>query len=190
MTAKEFMFGYSSSLMTLGNNFLPNWINFDKLGLIDRMYNFEGDYETVYNGQKLGLENIGLIEKYRGETKLPQWDSPCGDITGASDGTKFKGYTQPNDTHLFFRKSMCRAKKLNNKRRSTYQEPWIEDELVYNIDRKLSSYIPEKSSSLTAKELEVYMDSMVPLTDDIHKEHEHSQDEHEITNDQSVLVYD
>ncbi|XP_028136382.1 scavenger receptor class B member 1-like isoform X2 [Diabrotica virgifera virgifera] len=383
MTAREFMFGYSSSLMSLGNNFLPNWINFDKLGLIDRMYNFEGDYETVYTGQKLGLENIGLIEKYRGETKLPQWDSPCGDITGASDGTKFKGYTKPNDTHLFFRKSMCRAKKLirvnetvtnglkayvyhldpeaddngrvheynkcfckdpenckpkglldvrgcyygfpialsyphfldgneslsNNvigmkpdpklhksyfiiqpdsglplelavrfqinmhlgniktiancdrfdnmvlpllwtenrlyklpeflavrfrlylnvlpliekcmmmillgggvffflislyrfvkitKGRSKYQEPWIEDDLVLNIDRKLSSYIPEKSSSLTARELEVYMDSMVPLTDDIHREHEHSQNEHEhsqdehehhITHDQSALVY-
>ncbi|CAH1118615.1 unnamed protein product [Phaedon cochleariae] len=112
MTAREFMFGYSSTLMTLGNKFLPNWITFEKLGLIDRMYDFDGDYETVYNGQKLGLENIGLIEKYRGSTKIPQWDSPCGDISGSSDGTKFAGYIQPNDTLMFFRKSMCRAKKL------------------------------------------------------------------------------
>ncbi|XP_074039819.1 scavenger receptor class B member 1 isoform X2 [Leptinotarsa decemlineata] len=112
MTAKEFMFGYSSTLMTLGNSFMPSWIYFEKLGLIDRMYDFEGDYETVYNGQKLGLKNIGLIEKYRGSTKIPQWDSPCGDIMGASDGTKFPGYIEPNDTLLFFRKSMCRAKSL------------------------------------------------------------------------------
>nr|CAH7728595.1 unnamed protein product [Callosobruchus chinensis] len=112
MTAKEFMFGYSNALMTLGNSFMPNWIYFDKLGLIDRMYDFDGDYETVYDGQKLGLKNIGLIEKYRGSTKIPQWESPCGDVTGASDGTKFPGYIQPNDTLLFFRKSMCRAKSL------------------------------------------------------------------------------
>lgn len=79
------------------------------------MYDFDGDYETVYNGQKLGLKNIGLIEKYRGSTKIPQWDSPCGDITGASDGTKFSGYIKPNDTLLFFRKSMCRAKQLVSK---------------------------------------------------------------------------
>lgn len=37
MTAKEFMFGYESSLVTLGNNVMPNWISFDKLGLIDRV---------------------------------------------------------------------------------------------------------------------------------------------------------
>lgn len=37
MTAKEFMFGYKSALVTLGHNVLPSWIIFDKLGLIDRV---------------------------------------------------------------------------------------------------------------------------------------------------------
>lgn len=37
MTAKEFMFGYESALVTLGNNVMPNWIKFDRLGLIDRV---------------------------------------------------------------------------------------------------------------------------------------------------------
>ena len=37
MTAKEFMFGYQSSLVTLGNKFMPSWISFEKLGLIDRV---------------------------------------------------------------------------------------------------------------------------------------------------------
>ena len=37
MTAKEFMFGYESSLVTLGNNLMPAWIKFDRLGLIDRV---------------------------------------------------------------------------------------------------------------------------------------------------------
>lgn len=36
-TAKEFMFGYESALVTLGNQFMPSWIKFDKLGLIDRV---------------------------------------------------------------------------------------------------------------------------------------------------------
>lgn len=39
MTAKEFMFGYESALVTLGNHLMPAWINFDKLGLIDRVKN-------------------------------------------------------------------------------------------------------------------------------------------------------
>lgn len=37
MTAREFMFGYQSTLVTLGNKFMPSWIKFDKLGLIDRV---------------------------------------------------------------------------------------------------------------------------------------------------------
>ncbi|GJQ72823.1 putative CD36 family protein [Trypoxylus dichotomus] len=52
MSPKEFMFGYESTLMTLGYRLLPNLTDFDKLGLIDRMYNFKGDYETVYTGNK------------------------------------------------------------------------------------------------------------------------------------------
>lgn len=37
MTAKQFMFGYESAMVTLGNQFLPGWISFDKVGLIDRV---------------------------------------------------------------------------------------------------------------------------------------------------------
>lgn len=37
MTAREFMFGYSSNLVTIGNTLLPSWIKFDKVGLIDRV---------------------------------------------------------------------------------------------------------------------------------------------------------
>lgn len=37
MTAKEFMFGYESELVTLGNKVMPSWIKFDRLGLIDRV---------------------------------------------------------------------------------------------------------------------------------------------------------
>lgn len=37
MSPKEFMFGYESALMTLGYRFMPSWINFKKLGLIDRV---------------------------------------------------------------------------------------------------------------------------------------------------------
>lgn len=37
MTSKEFMFGYESTLVSLGNKVMPSWIKFDKLGLIDRV---------------------------------------------------------------------------------------------------------------------------------------------------------
>ncbi|XP_066602738.1 scavenger receptor class B member 1-like isoform X2 [Prorops nasuta] len=111
MTAKEFMFGYKSTLVTLGNHLMPSWIKFDKLGLIDRMYDFEGDYETVYTGQD-DVRMTGLIEKYNGDYNLPQWTGSCANVKGASDGAKFRGYLEPNDTLIFFRKSLCRSARM------------------------------------------------------------------------------
>ncbi|XP_017774425.1 PREDICTED: lysosome membrane protein 2-like [Nicrophorus vespilloides] len=111
MSPKEFMFGYPSTLMTLGNKFLPGWINFEKLGLIDRMYNFEGDYETVYTGEE-DSSLSGLLDTYNGSPQMPEWKGRCGYVRGASDGMKFQSHIKDNDTLLFFRKSMCRPQYL------------------------------------------------------------------------------
>ncbi|KAJ0182963.1 hypothetical protein K1T71_000939 [Dendrolimus kikuchii] len=112
MTAKEFMMGYKSQLMTLGNTFLPGWISFDKLGLIDRMYDFNGDYETIFTGAT-DIRYSGLIDTYRGSTDLPQWEGKhCSNVQYASDGTKFRGRVGMNDTLLFYRRSLCRAAPL------------------------------------------------------------------------------
>ncbi|KAH8251459.1 hypothetical protein KR038_000161, partial [Drosophila bunnanda] len=116
-TAKEFMFGYPSALATLGNTFLPNWISFEKVGLIDRMYDFTTDYETFYTGVPDPALS-GLYATYRGEKTLPQWEgNHCSNIEYASDGTKFKSFIQPNETVKFFRKSMCRPINLVSVRR-------------------------------------------------------------------------
>ncbi|XP_002133269.1 scavenger receptor class B member 1 isoform X1 [Drosophila pseudoobscura] len=111
-TAKEFMFGYPSALARLGNTFLPNWISFEKVGLIDRMYDFSTDFETFYTGVPNPALS-GLYATYRGETTLPQWEGDhCSNIEYASDGTKFKSFIEPNETVKFFRKSMCRPINL------------------------------------------------------------------------------
>lgn len=72
------------------------------------MYDFEGDYETVYTGEK-DVRLTGLIEKYKGSENLPQWTGKCANVKNSSDGAKFQGYIEPNDTLRFFRKSLCRS---------------------------------------------------------------------------------
>lgn len=136
MTAKEFMFGYSSTLMTLGNNFMPSWIFFDKLGLIDRMYDFNGDYETFYTGED-DYRKSGLLDTYTGSTKLPQWDLPCGNIQNASDGTKFQANIQPDDKLLFFRKSMCRSKYLVH----------VNDTVSHGMDAYVYNFAPDSDDN-------------------------------------------
>lgn len=73
-----------------------------------QMYDFDGDYVTVYTGET-DVHLTGLIEKYNGDVNLPQWTGKCANVNGASDGVKFRSYIQPNDTVLFFRKSLCRS---------------------------------------------------------------------------------
>lgn len=73
------------------------------------MYDVKGDYETVYTGQS-DPSLSGLLETFKGSQHLPQWKGEhCSNITGASDGAKFKSFIQPNDTMKFFRKSLCRT---------------------------------------------------------------------------------
>lgn len=77
-----------------------------------QMYDFEGDYETVYTGE-IDSSTSGLIETYRGSSHLEQWSDPhCSNINMASDGTKYKSFLSENETMLFFRKSMCRAQTM------------------------------------------------------------------------------
>ncbi|XP_055644644.1 scavenger receptor class B member 1 isoform X4 [Toxorhynchites rutilus septentrionalis] len=112
-TAKQFMFGFETTLTTLGNTFLPNWITFNKVGLIDRMYDFDDDFETIYTGET--DESLsGLYDSYLGSPNLPQWDGDhCSSIRKASDGTKFKSFIKDDDQLLFFRKSMCRPQRMD-----------------------------------------------------------------------------
>ncbi|XP_058820857.1 scavenger receptor class B member 1 isoform X2 [Topomyia yanbarensis] len=111
-TAKQFMFGYETTITTLGNTFLPNWISFNKVGLIDRMYDFDEDFETIYTGS-YDASMSGLYESYLGTSKLKQWKGDhCSNIQNASDGTKFKSFIKEDEQLLFFRKSMCRAQRM------------------------------------------------------------------------------
>lgn len=76
------------------------------------MYDFDGDFETFYTGEK-DIRMSGLYDTFRGSPNLPHWNGDhCSNIQGASDGTKFKSFMQENDTLLFFRKSMCRPQRL------------------------------------------------------------------------------
>lgn len=76
------------------------------------MYDFVGDFETFYTGST-DPSISGLYDTYMGSKNLKQWDHEhCSNINGASDGTKFKSFIEPDEKLLFFRKSMCRPQRL------------------------------------------------------------------------------
>lgn len=74
------------------------------------MYDFDDDFETIYTGTNEDETISGLMDTWRGSRHLPHWgNTSCAQIHMASDGSKFRGKLEPNDTILFYRKSLCRA---------------------------------------------------------------------------------
>lgn len=62
---------------------------------------------------------------------------------------------------------MLSSYKFAARRKERENIPWVDEEMSY-IDRKLSNYIPEKRTSMSSKELEVYISSLVtPLNQDL-----------------------
>lgn len=64
------MFGYESPLTTLGNQFLPDWIYFDKVGLIDRVCVRQNEMQQQYrrfqyiNIFKMSISIVFPIQMY------------------------------------------------------------------------------------------------------------------------------
>lgn len=51
----------------------------------------------------------GTFAVYNNATTLKHWKAPCNEFDGSSDAVKFPAEIQPNQTLLFYTKSMCRA---------------------------------------------------------------------------------
>jgi len=43
------------------------------------MYDFDGDFETIYTGET-DVRLTGLIDKYNGDANLPQWTGKCANV--------------------------------------------------------------------------------------------------------------
>lgn len=72
------------------------------------MYDFVGDTATIYTGEN-DIAKSGMIDNYNSKPYLPQWSAPCNRVSGTSDGTKFPSMLTPEDSPIFFRKSVCRS---------------------------------------------------------------------------------
>lgn len=75
------------------------------------MYDFDGDISTTFSGTT-DIHMSGLLDNYNSLNYLPQWEAPCNNVSGASDGTKFNSLISKDQDLLFFRKSLCRSMSL------------------------------------------------------------------------------
>lgn len=126
MSVHEYLWGYEDKLVSLASNIVPSFINFQKFGLLDRMYD-EGENIVTINLRKNDnmLEEKGRylsIDKFNGSPGLSQWgyvntrdnetrkeNTACNTIQGATEGIIFPSYMDKRAVFKVYRKAFCRA---------------------------------------------------------------------------------
>ncbi|KAG7212604.1 hypothetical protein KM043_012897 [Ampulex compressa] len=125
ISVHDYLWGYEDNLVRLASGIVPNFINFRKFGLLDRMYD-EGDNMMNMNVRRKDdvLTEKGRylsIDMYNGSPGLAHWgyqeeegnvthpeNSVCNRIQGASEGTIFPPCLDKRVIFRVYRKAFCR----------------------------------------------------------------------------------
>ncbi|XP_011640597.1 LOW QUALITY PROTEIN: scavenger receptor class B member 1-like [Pogonomyrmex barbatus] len=122
----DYLWGYEDTLVKLASGIVPNFINFQKFGLLDRMYDEGENIVTVLLEKSDDMvEEKGRylsIDKYNGSPGLAQWgyvktegnetrkeNSICNRIQGATEGIVFPSNMNKQAIFRIFRKAFCRT---------------------------------------------------------------------------------
>ncbi|XP_076233540.1 scavenger receptor class B member 1 [Calliopsis andreniformis] len=126
ITVHDYLWGYEDSLVRMASSVVPNFINFRKFGLLDRMYD-EGEnivFMNVGKNKNMTDENGRYlsIESYNGSPGMHQWgyrdaegnetypeNTICNTIKGTTEGELFPTNLDEHATFRVFRKAFCRA---------------------------------------------------------------------------------
>ncbi|KAI5634272.1 CD36 family domain-containing protein [Phthorimaea operculella] len=135
VSAQDYLWGYPDPLIRLGNTFMPGWISFDTMGLMDRLYDRKVSYRL-----EVGATNSDkfMIKKLNGCAGLRVWDyddpdkrSDCNTFSDAYEGIAYPTDLSPSTRVRIFRNVLCRMLELE------YQETRTLDygpqALVYRI---------------------------------------------------------
>lgn len=146
LTIDQYLWGYDDNLVTLAHNALPNWINFPRFGIFDRLLALDNASNTVtikitddpiessllsdlesrapysivnFNGSP-GLHHWGYHDQPRNETS--EYNSRCNSIEGAYESGVFDARFINESTDIwFYRRAFCRAVPIQYSGRGRYE---------------------------------------------------------------------
>nr|XP_049692814.1 scavenger receptor class B member 1 [Helicoverpa armigera] len=112
LTVQEMFWGYNDPIVTIANSLLPGWIDFKKIGLLDRFYAQKLEWSEVELGnvsRRYSLNawdnSSGLLEQ--GFTDLDS-STPCNRIQGSYEGLMLPSNYAKGRNITIFRKQACR----------------------------------------------------------------------------------
>ncbi|KAM3956108.1 scavenger receptor class B member 1 [Aphomia sociella] len=112
LTVDEVLWGYEDPMITIANSLLPGWIDFKKLGIVDRFYAKRKEVVEVELGnesKKFSLNSWngspGIVEQ--GFTDL-NTSVPCNRIKGSYEGLMLPSHVSKDEILPIYRKAACR----------------------------------------------------------------------------------
>ncbi|KAL3280405.1 hypothetical protein HHI36_017887 [Cryptolaemus montrouzieri] len=134
ITIEEYLFGYDDLLVKLANTALPTWINFERFGILDRIFALDNasnvitmttDYKKeppqnpMYKPEE--IKRNFYVQEFNGSPGLHHWgyqdvegnetneaNSRCNFIGGSYDGTVFPSDLTLNHEFNLYRRAFCR----------------------------------------------------------------------------------
>ncbi|KZC10300.1 PREDICTED: scavenger receptor class B member 1-like isoform X2 [Dufourea novaeangliae] len=126
ITVHDYLWGYEDSLVHMANSVMPSFIDFQKFGLLDRMYD-EGENVVFMNigkndnmtdeeGRYLSIETYNYspgmsqwgYKEPEGNETIPE-NTICNRVKGCTEGELFPTNLDVHATFRVFRKAFCRA---------------------------------------------------------------------------------
>lgn len=129
MTVDEYLWGYDDPLVKFGSQIIPSFINIEKFGLLDRMFDDGEDVVQMHlpNATSTTTTKVSprdySIQNWDSRFGLKQWhydeedhmapkNTPCNTLQGTYDGTLFpKGF---QEDFRVYRKAFCRTLQLKH----------------------------------------------------------------------------
>ncbi|KAL4711604.1 hypothetical protein ACJJTC_003621 [Scirpophaga incertulas] len=117
LTVEELLWGYEDRIITIGNKLLPAWIDFEKIGILDRFYapkNDEVEVEIANEDNKFSIvswnDSPGIPEQ--GFTSL-ETSKPCNRVQGTYEGLMLAPNWNKSRDIAVFRRQACRVFPLS-----------------------------------------------------------------------------
>ncbi|KAI5634271.1 CD36 family domain-containing protein [Phthorimaea operculella] len=111
--AGSYLWGYSDPIISLANKLAPNVYNFDKLGLLDRLYDRESPNYLEVSARQ---EDKFMIKTRNGHKKLnmghmadPDQCETCNDFVNTYEGLGYPSAMTPETPLTLFRNGLCRT---------------------------------------------------------------------------------
>ncbi|XP_018561595.1 scavenger receptor class B member 1-like [Anoplophora glabripennis] len=145
LTVDEFLWGYEDKLVTVANQFLPNWIDFGTFGLLERLISRDNTNEVTISVEpdkhKSKFDYLLTDDEQNSQFHIVRWNGlpglkewgydpsqedentnttkKCQLVEGAFDGTIFPKHLKKDFAPTIFRKAFCRPVEMEFVEEST-----------------------------------------------------------------------